>query len=52
MFVMLPGKGRRSTIRWLAGVEVERYGNFPEFFGAMVSHNIKEADGMRQQPKE
>ncbi|MFC7533807.1 SMI1/KNR4 family protein [Actinoplanes sp. GCM10030250] len=48
LFVMLPAEGQSSAILWLAGVEVERYGSFPEFFGAMVSHNMKEAGDMRR----
>jgi hypothetical protein len=47
--VMLDNADRAPSVIWMAGVEIERYDGFLDFFRAMVSHNLKEVDDLRRQ---
>jgi len=50
MFVIFGRSGKKSSpVLWIAGVEIERYDSFLDFFRGMVSHNLKEARDLSAQ---
>ena len=48
IFVMPQARGARlSPVVWIAGLEVERYVAFDDFFTGMIEHNLAEASDLR-----
>ncbi|MFJ8532333.1 SMI1/KNR4 family protein [Streptomyces sp. NPDC093591] len=53
LFVMAQSDGSAPTpVIWLAGLEVERYVSFEEFFQAMIEENLSEAADLRERQQD
>lgn len=46
ILVMLDCGPASKPIIWMAGVVVERYESFPEFFDGMIAHNLEEVEDL------